>query len=158
MLTSIKLFFGTSLGKNLLLGIAVALVMSAVYQWGSHNGYDSGHTAGVKAGKEGLQPTIDRLEDQVDLLTLKINTDTIERNKKISDLEVKLNEQVIATLGAQSLASTRRDKIIDRYLAEVPKLVQDSCGLTVKEVEIINELIGTQIVDPQLAIPVGETK
>ena len=158
MLTSLKLFFGTPLGKNLLLGIALALVVSAVYQWGSHNGYDSGHTAGVKAGKEGLQPTIDHLEDQVDLLTTKINTDTKERNKKIGELEIELNEQVIATISAQVLATTKRDKIIDKYLADVPKLVQDSCGLTVKEIEVINELINTQIVDPQLAVPEGELK
>jgi hypothetical protein len=144
MFTAIKLFFGTPLGKDLIVGFALLLLVTAIYSAGHHTGYSSGHKDGVTDEVAVQKPIVDALQLKVDTLTKKINDDTAARNDRLHELEGQVSEQAIATAQAETAKETQRNTVIDQYIKNTAPPQTATCALDEKTVGAINNLIKTQ--------------
>lgn len=144
MFTAIKLFFGTPLGKDLVVGFALLLLVLAIFGAGHHSGYASGHTDGVKDEVAVQKPIVDALQLKVDTLTKKINDDTTARNDRLHDLEAQVSEQAIAAATAETAKEAQRNTVIDQYIKNTTPVQTAACALDEKTVGAINILIKTQ--------------
>lgn len=148
MFTAIKLFFGTPLGKDLLIGFAVVLLLAAVYTAGHHRGYDDGHSDGYTEGVKSQKPVVDELKNKVAALTKVINDDREATAAKVKALEHDLSEATIELTAKQAEGKAKRDDIVHRYETSIPPVQQNACGLSVETVTAINALLDTQIENP----------
>lgn len=138
---AVILFFKSGLGKSLLIGAAVLVLL-----WGV---YEKGHVAGREEGyKEGMaiqQPIIDKL-------TKTINDERTATAIKVKTIEKKASDDVIAAKAVEVTKILTRDKIVNHYNT-VEKVVASQCGLSKISVDAINALLDTQIVYPDSSTP-----
>jgi hypothetical protein len=148
MFTAIKLFFGTPLGKDLLVGFAVLLILAATYSAGHNRGYDEGHSDGYTAGVGSQKPVVDDLKNKVAALTKVINDDRTATATKVKGLENDLTNKTVELVKKQSEGKATRTEILTRYTESIGPVTEASCGLSVTAVQAINDLLDTQIVEP----------
>lgn len=141
MFTAIKLFFGTDLGKGLLLVGAAVLLFGSVYTVGRSHGYSEGRDDGYKSGYSARTPEVNHLQENVATLTKKINDNTKAVADKVQEVQKAAAEAAIATETKLNRKIRDRDQIIADYAKSVPPAVQAKCGLSIESVDAINKLI-----------------
>jgi hypothetical protein len=141
MFTAIKLFFGTDLGKGLLLVGAAVLLLGSVYTVGRSHGYNSGRDDGYKSGYASRNVEVGHLQENVAALTKKINDNTKAVADKVQEVQEEAAEAAIARETKLNQKIRDRDKIIADYAKFVPPTVQAKCGLSIETVDAINKLI-----------------
>lgn len=148
MFAAMKLFFSTPLGKDVLIGFAILLVLAATYSAGHNRGYDVGHTDGYTEGVKSQKPVVDELKNKVAALTKVINDDREVTAKKVKGIETDLTNKTVELVKRQSESKATRTEILTRYIESTGPVVEASCGLSVTAVQTINDFLDTQIVEP----------
>lgn len=137
MLSAIKLFFGTSKGRGLVLAVAIALTLVATYSLGHANGSTAGYTAGQKS----RDAEVADLKAKVQTLTDKVNEKTRAENAKADRIQSQAADAAIQTQKQLTRQLRERDAIIQRYQAQTPTVIREACGLSIETVRVINQLI-----------------
>lgn len=134
----------SSLGKYLLMALAVVAILFGVYMWG----HSSGSAAGYKQAWDAQQVTINKMVTDA-------NTKTEAHNNQITQLEYSGAKQAAATDTQIAGVTHTREQIIADYVKAHPQksvkvtsktgvvtqqLVQD-CGLSLDSVLAVNAII-----------------